>query len=161
MRAATVRAQSIERGDTDGRSEIAVAPTPSAGLGEREADLAREPLGQLGQADGAGASLHRRSVDAAADAEAGSRELRLQVVDGANDPLRLRGPRKADVDFGTGVRRDDIGPRAAVDHADIDGGPGGRVAQRLEGQHLLRQLLDRTDPFLRLDAGMGGAALDL
>src|SRR5947209_3736260 len=103
MRSPTVRAQSIERGDADGRGEIAVAPTPGAGLGEREADLPREPLCELGQADGAGAPLHRRSVDAAADAEAGSRELRLQVVDGANHPLRLRGPRKADVDFGAGV----------------------------------------------------------
>src|SRR5207302_7381054 len=68
VRAAPVRAKPIEGGDTNGGGEITVAAAPGAGLAQCKANLTREALRQLGQADGAGAPLHRRPVDAAADA---------------------------------------------------------------------------------------------
>src|ERR1700724_2634794 len=71
MRAAPVWAKTIEGGDADGGGEIAVAPTSRAGLCELEADVAREPLRELRQANGAGAPLHRRPGGAPARAVGG------------------------------------------------------------------------------------------
>jgi hypothetical protein len=66
----------------------------------------------------------------------------------------------AHVDAGLGLGRDDVLRRAAANHTDIYGDAARVVVQVVQGEHLVRELLDGADALLAVGAGVRGAAGD-
>ena len=85
---------------------------------------------------------------------------RCQAADGASMRSASASVRHADVHVRLGFGRDDVWPRPTAHDPDVDRRPDVVVIQRVQRQHLLRQLVDRADALLRLDTGVRGAALD-
>ena len=76
------------------------------------------------------------------------------------DALRFGQRGHAHVHLRLSFGRDDVGPRPTAHDPDVDRRPDVVVIQRVQRQHLLRQLVDRADALLRLDTGVRGATLD-
>jgi hypothetical protein len=84
--------------------------------------------------------------------------MRFQAAKNSCDPLRFFHRRNAKVDFDGGFGRNDIHPRAALDHAHGDGCAAIRSRKPLQLEHLMRDLFYRVYAAFRIDAGVSGAA---
>src|SRR5262249_22216016 len=69
---------------------------------------------------------------------------------------RRRGIRRAHIDDGVRLVRDDVRSETAAHLDDVDGDTAAEILERIDTEDLMRELLDGARTLLRLDAGVCG-----
>ena len=106
------------------------------------------------------ALLVRRAVQFARHLHRDAFGARLQVEDFRYQFLGIGERRHAHVDFGIGLFRNHVRPRAASDHADIDADAALQIVHRLQRLDDVAEFANGAAAVLRLRAGMRRHALD-
>jgi hypothetical protein len=153
------RPEAVERGGVLARG-VAVGGAADRRLVELQSQLAAEVPGQAPQGLVAGERLHRRLLDATFDPDRGLGVDRPEGADGGLDLGGVLPGPDPHVHAGPHLGGDDVRPQPAVDCPHVHGDAAGRVVECEEPLDLVGHLQDRARPFLGVDAGVCGPALD-
>ena len=157
------RPQAIDGGDALAGGRVAVRRAAGGRVRDREAKRLRHLGRVLHESCRRCGALHgpvaRHELDLGADIGHGR-----VVGDGADGRLhgfQVLSLHRAHVHLKLGPIRNDVGPRAAVDGAHVDGHAREAPIEAMQGHGLVSRLQDGATPLLGLHAGVGGTPKDV
>jgi hypothetical protein len=158
VRAFADGAEAVERGNAEGRGEIAVGAASGRSFAEGETHFAGEPLPEAEQLNDAGGALERRAIDAAGDFDARTFEDGFERVELAIDQGRIGGAGDANIHAREGAIRNHIRVFSRFDDGGLHGDAAARMIEAHQALDLQGELVDGVDAFLGIDAGVSRAA---
>ena len=130
----------------DRRGEITVGSAAGAALFQAPSPISPRRACLLEQLHARLAAFEWRAIESAADLDMRAGDLRPQCMHRALYAFRIRLRDRTRIDRRARLGGDDIGARAARDHADGQRDAVGGILQIVDGEDLARQLADGADP---------------
>ena len=154
--------QTVDRGDAQTARRVAIRSATRGGVVEIEAQASRDVDGVLDEPARVFGPFH--GPVAGQQLDVGARVSHAGRVcdraDGRLDGLQLAAPHGSDIDLERGALGDDVRPRPALHHADVDADARKAPVERVKGDGLVGGLQDGAASLLRFDTRVGRASVD-
>src|SRR6266446_5932685 len=103
--------------------------------------------------------FERRTVEAAGDLEPGAGLKRAQVVQANFKVAHIGNAKRAEIENGASAFRNDVGARAPLNDAGVDGEAAAKIVPFFDAPELPRQFVNGVDAFLRRETRVRCAAM--